>query len=396
MAVATVRRRVLLVVNAEWYFVSHRLGLARALKAQGYEVVVAASVEREAQDVIEGEGFRFVALNLRRRSTGPRQELRTLAEFYRLYRHERPDLVHHVSIKPVVYGSLAAKAVGVPAVINAITGLGTAFGRPGLRGSALRWGLTVACRAAFAGRRTRVIFQNPDDLTWFVRRGVVASERALLIRGAGVDVNRFRPAPGPAGAPIVMLASRLLWDKGVGEFVEASRRLKESGLACRFVLVGVPDDENPNSIPLEVIRGWQAESIVEWWGLRDDMASVLQSASVVALPSYREGLPKVLLEAAACGRALIATDVPGCREVVSDGDNGLLVPPRDPVALAAAIDRLLRHGELRARMGERSRAIVVSGFSEDQTIEATLAVYRELLGDGHDLTAVAWHNVRGH
>ena len=149
-------------------------------------------------------------------------------------RHERPDLVHHVSIKPVVYGSLAAKAVGVPAVINAITGLGTAFGRPGLRGSALRWGLTVVCRAAFAGRRTRVIFQNPDDLTWFVRRGVVASERALLIRGAGVDVNRFRPAPGPAGAPIVMLASRLLWDKGVGEFVEASRRLKESGLACRI------------------------------------------------------------------------------------------------------------------------------------------------------------------
>lgn len=375
-------RRVLIVVNAEWYFVSHRLALARALQTHGYDVVIAAGVERGADRVITGEHLRFVTLDLRRRSLGPLQEWRTLWALYRLYRKERPDLVHHVTIKPIVYGSLAAKAAGVPAIINAITGRGAAFAQPGLRGTVLRWTLLAACRFAFAGKRTRVVFQNPEDLESFVRRRIIPAGRSVLIRGAGVDVDLFRPAPVPDGAPIIVLASRLLWEKGIAEFVDASRRLKTRGVTCRFVLVGVPDDENPHAVPRDVLERWQAEGVVEWWGLRDDMPHVLQSATVVALPTtYPEGVPKILLEAAACGRPIVAADVPGCREIVVDGSNGLLVPPRNAEALADAIETLLRQPELRVRMGANGRDLAVAEFSESRTIAATLAVYRELLGE---------------
>src|SRR5215510_2326268 len=264
------KRRILMVINAEWYFLSHRLALPQALQAQGYEVLIAASVERNAQALIESHGLRFLPLDLRRRSTGLRQELRTLLDLCRLYRLHRPDLVHHVTMKPIIYGSLAARVTGVPAVINAITGLGSAFQRPGLRGALLRRGLTRACQVAFRSPRTRLIFQNPDDLAWFVRRGLVDEKRVILIRGAGVDIDRFQPGREPSGVPLVVMASRLLWDKGVGEFVGAARRLRSIGLSCRFALVGAPDDENPNSIPVRTLDDWQRQGIVEWWGFQSD------------------------------------------------------------------------------------------------------------------------------
>jgi glycosyltransferase involved in cell wall biosynthesis len=270
----------------------------------------------------------------------------------------------------------------VPAVINAVTGRGAAFAQPGLVGTLLRWALIAACRLAFAGKRTKVIFQNPEDLASFVQRGVVPDARAVLIRGAGVDIDVFRPAPVPDGIPIVVLAARLLWEKGIAEFVEASRQLKRRGVACRFVLVGVPDDENPHAVPKDSLERWQAENLVEWWGLRDDMPRVLQSATLVALPTtYPEGVPKILLEAAACGRPIVAADVPGCREIVEHGGNGLLVPPGDAKALADAINELLEHPESRARMGARGRELAVAEFSAARTIAETLAVYRDLLGE---------------
>ena len=374
-------RRILIVVNAEWYFVSHRLALARALHAQGYEVVVAAGVERGAERAIVDEGLRFVPIDLRRRSLGIRQEFRTLSALYALYRKERPDLVHHVTLKPIVYGSLAAKAAGVPVVINAITGFGAAFAQPGLRGSLLRRVLTGACWFASTGKRTRVIFQNPEDLAAFVNRGVVRADRAVLIRGAGVDLDRFCPAPEPDGIPIVVLASRLLWEKGIAEFVEASRILRSRNVACRFVLVGVPDEQNPNAVPRCALEAWHLEGIIEWWGLRDDMPEVLRSSAVVALPTtYPEGVPKILLEAAASGRAIVASDVPGCREIVRDGRTGLLIPVRDPAALATAVQKLIEDAGLRGRMGAQGRELAVAEFSEAGTIAATLAVYAELLG----------------
>lgn len=369
-----------MVINADWYYWSHRRSLAKALQAAGYEVTVATAVERGYQQAIEADGVRFVPLRLRRRSTAIRKEVASVFELYRLYRREKPDLVHHITIKPVLYGSLAARAAGVPAIVNTIPGLGYMFVGSGLPAAIRRRVASAAYRVALSGRRTRVILQNPDDFALFTGKKLVAPERATLIRGSGVDVRRFVPSPTPPGVPIVLLAARLLWDKGVGDLVQAARLLKASHAQCRVVLVGAPDQENPNSVSTTDLERWQAEGVVEWWGIRNDMPEVLRSASIVVLPSYyREGVPKILLEAAAAGRPIVTTDMPGCREAVHNGENGLLVPPHSPQDLASAIRTLLQDPELRARMGTRSRIIAETEFSEDRVLRETLAVYRELL-----------------
>jgi glycosyltransferase involved in cell wall biosynthesis len=374
--------RILLVTNADWYFWSHRLPLARALQTLGCGVTVAAAAERGYGAAIEGAGFQFHPLRLRRRSTAVHRELQTVLELYRLYRQERPDLVHHITIKPILYGSVAAGWAGVPAVVNTIPGLGYTFSGSGPGRLLLQGVVSLAYRVALSGRRTRVIFQNPDDHQQFVSRGVVPSDRCVVIRGSGVDIFTFSPLPEPPGPPVVLLASRLLWDKGVEEFVSAARELRGRGCTCRMVLVGSPDRENPRSVTPADIAAWQGEGTIEWWGHRDDMPGVLGQSTIVVLPSYyREGVPKILLEAAACGRPVITTDVPGCREAVVDGKSGLLVPPRDPLALADAIVLLLRDAKLRAAMGARGRAMVEAEFSEERVVSETLGVYRELLGD---------------
>ena len=371
---------ILIVVNAEWYFWSHRLPLARALRDHGCQVIIAAAVERGYQQAIEKEGFRFFRLQLRRQSSNPWREIVNLLELFRLYRKQRPDLVHHITIKPVLYGSLAAKAACVPLVINTIPGLGYLFLQTGLRGSILRYVASSAYRLALSGKHSHVIMQNPDDLRMFVSKKLVPVDRVTLIRGSGVNIHEFVPSPEPPGLPVVLFTGRLLWDKGLQELVEASRLLKKDGIRCRVVIVGVPDPENPNSVSEETVRAWQMEGIIEWWGLRNDMPKVLSLSAIVVLPSYREGVPKFLLEAASAGRPIITTDVPGCRETVVQGENGLLVPPRDPVALSRAIRTLVCNSNLRKEMGIRSREIAVSGFSEERIIEETLNVYRTLLG----------------
>lgn len=373
--------KVLIVVNAEWYFWSHRLALAKALQSLGFEVIVAAAVERGYQSAIEQEGFRFVTLHLQRRSTVPWQEVGTLKDLFRLYSRERPDIVHHVTIKPVIYGSLAAKAAGVPAIINAITGLGYTFLEQGFGGGVIRTAISGIYKLALSGQRVRVIFQNSDDQTEFISRGIVPYERTVLIRSSGVDHRIFSPESRPAGTPLIVLASRLLWDKGLGELVEAARLLKRRGIEGRVVIVGIPDDENPKSVPVSVLEKWQSESLVEWWGLRNDMPDVLRMASIAVLPSYREGVPRFLLEAAATGLPIVTTDVPGCREVVRHGENGFMVPPRNTEALAQALETLLCDSVLRERMGARSREIAIAEFSEDRVIRETMVVYRDLLGN---------------
>jgi len=374
--------RILMVVNIEWYFRSHRLGLAKALAANGFDVTVAASVERGEADAILREGIRFLPLRLRRRSTNPLRELMTIAELVRLYRRERPDLVHHVTVKPILYGSLAARFAGTPAQINAIPGLGYLFLGRGIRGRLRRRFAMRAYKWALGGQRSRTVFQNAEDRQLFVQEGVVPESQAILIRGAGVDLRKFVPRPEPEGPPRLILASRLLWDKGVEDFVEAVRCLRRQEIACRAVLVGKPDTENPHCLPIDVLHQWEAEGLVELWGHQTEMPSVLSQAAVVVLPTfYPEGLPKILLEAAASGRAIVATDVPGCREVVRPGENGLLVPPHDPAALAAALASLLADPERRASMGRLGRARAEAEFSEEHVFAQTLAVYQDLLGN---------------
>lgn len=373
------RPRVLIVVNVDWYFWSHRLALARRLRAEGYDVVVVAAEERGFRQRIEQDGFRFLPLRLQRASTNPFRELWTCVQLWRIYRAERPDLVHHVSIKPVLYGSIAARLAGRPAVVNAVTGLGYTF-LPGVRRSPLGRITGALYRIACSGDRTIMLFQNPDDLEALVSAGLVPPARCALVRGSGVDVARFHVTPLPVGTPVVLLAGRMMWDKGVGTFVEAARALRRDGVDLRAVLVGIPDEQNPNAVPLETLRAWHAEGAVEWWGLRDDMPAVLASATIVVLPStYPEGVPKILIEAAASGRAIVATDAPGCREIARHGVNATLVAPGDAAALAGAIKGLLADPGALETYGAAGRALAVAEFSEETVLTETLAVYHRLL-----------------
>jgi glycosyltransferase involved in cell wall biosynthesis len=373
--------RLLFVVAEDWYFCSHRLHIALAARDAGFDVVVATRVRAEGGDAarITAAGLRLHPIGMSRGRLNPWRELLSVLELLRVYRRERPDLVHHVAVKPVIYGSLAARLAGVPRVVNALAGLGFLFSSISLKARLLRPLATLAYRLLLGGPKQVLILQNADDRELFVRRGLVSAAATRLIRGSGVDTDRYAPRPEPDGPPLVALPARLLRDKGVAEFVAAARLLKTGGVAARFALIGDVDPENPASIGREQLAAWQAEGVVEVWGHRDDMPEVLAGCALVCLPSYREGLPKILLEAASCGRAIVATDVPGCREIVVDGDNGLLVPPRDAPALAAALATLLGDPALRRSMGERGRQRVLAEFAAERVAAATLAVYRELL-----------------
>jgi glycosyltransferase involved in cell wall biosynthesis len=364
--------RALFLVNCDWFFVSHRMALGEALRDAGFEVTVAAQ-QSEAHEVLQKAGLRFVPMPFEPGGRDPAHEARTSAAVLQLYRRERPDLVHHVTIKPVLYGSLAARATRIPAVVNAISGLGYVFiERPGdrLPQRALRAAVKATYRVALANPRARTIFQNPDDQGTFEGAGLIAPGRSVLIRGSGVDLARFPASPLPQGPPLVLLPARMLWDKGVGEFVEAARALRPRFPLARFVLVGSADTQNPAGIPRDTLARWQEEGVVEWWGHRKDMPQVLAQAHLVVLPSYREGLPLALAEAASCGRACVTADVPGCREVVRHGSTGWLVPVRDASALASAIAEALDAPDELARRGQAGRALA----------EQTLALYRSLLG----------------
>jgi len=365
--------KLLFVVTKDWYFVSHRLPLAVAARAAGFEVTVATRVGAHDETILAA-GIRLIPFTLSRRGGNPLYEVAALV---RLYRRERPDIVHHVALKPVLYGALAARLARVPAQVNAVAGLGWLFTsakgmtriiRPAVRRT-LAWLLNA--------RGSLTIVQNPDDRDLLIRSHLPES-RLRLIRGAGVDTAAFYPVPEPSGTVCIVLVARMLWDKGVGEFVEAARLLTQAGVNARFVLVGDPDPDNPASVPESTLRAWHGQNGVEWWGHRDDMPAVFHAAHFACLPSYREGLPKSLLEAAACGLPIVTTDAPGCREIVRDGDNGFLVPVRDAQALAIALRGLIDNPVLRAEMGLRSREIVLAEFSREQVIAETLAVYQEL------------------
>jgi glycosyltransferase involved in cell wall biosynthesis len=302
-----------------------------------------------------------------------------LLEVASLYLREKPDVVHQVSVKPILYGTMAARLCGTPAVVNALTGLGYVFVTETLMARLLRAGICAAYRLTLSKAGSKLIFQNADDLELFVGRGLVPRERTVLIRGSGVDVAHFTPRPEPAGVPLVVLPARMLWDKGVGEFVEAARALRAEGTQARFALVGDPDFDNRAAIPAAQLARWKAEGAVECWGHREDMREVYAQAHVVCLPSYREGLPKALMEAAAAGRPLVAADVPGCREVVRHEETGLRVPARDAAALARALRRLIEDEPLRRRLGARARRAAVEELSQELVCERTLGVYRALL-----------------
>jgi len=360
------------------------LPIARAARNAGFEVLIATRVDQH-KERIKNEGFKLIPIGLERRSKNIFKEVLSIFEIVKIYRREKPDIVHHVAVKPVLYGSWAGRIAGISGVVNALAGLGFIFVAQGWKASVLRRLMVFAYRSAFLARNTIGIFQNPEDLKLFIDARIVKSEKAVLIRGSGVDPSRFIPLPEPEGVPVIVLASRMLWDKGVGEFVDAARQLRKDGENFRAVLVGSPDPENPASIPEETLRRWHTEGIVKWWGYRDDMPEVLSETHIVALPTtYGEGVPKVLIEAASCGRAIVATDVPGCREIVRNNENGFLVPPKDLKSLTASLKILIKDPNLRAKMGARGREIVEAEFSEKIVVKQTMEVYERLLSQKRD------------
>jgi len=372
---------LLFLITEDWYFWSHRLDLARAARDSGWKVLIATRVTDHGKR-IEDEGFKLIPIRFVRRSRNPIREMFTIHELIRLYRQERPNVVYHVAMKPIIYGSWAARYARIPAVVNAFAGLGHVFIDNELGSAFSRFVLVRMLRHVLALPDSRVIFQNEEDLEQLIQSRVVKPDQSIVIRGAGVDTSKFSPSPECDGDPVVILPSRMLWNKGVGEFVAAARILKKQNGKTRYILVGMVDKENPSHIPESRILAWQEEGVIEWWGHREDMPSVLGSSHVVVLPTYYgEGLPKVLLEAASCGKPIVATQMRGVRDIVRDRENGLLVPPRDSQSLAKAIGMLVEDPALRAQMGYRGREIVVKDFSIQKIAEQTLALYRGLLRD---------------
>lgn len=374
----TGRPRLLYLITEDWYFWSHRLDLARAARDAGFDVTIATRVTDHGKQIQE-EGFHLIPISLFRRSRNPLRELSAIAELVGIYRCVRPHLVHHVAMKPILYGSLAAWVAQVPATLNAFAGLGYLFTNSERQRGGLHWLMTAALRSAIGRSGSTVLFQNEADRDELVQTGIVRRSHTRVIAGSGIDVTAFSVKPSPQGTPLVVLPSRMLWDKGVGEFVQAARILKGKGVDARFVLVGRCDEDNPADIGWEQLSRWVGEGTIEWWGHRNDMSAVYEGATLVVLPSYREGLPKVLLEAAACGKAIIATDVPGCRDIVQDEVNGVLVPPRDSSTLAMSIANLLLDPHARETMGVRSREMAVAKWAGPKISEQMLGLYHELL-----------------
>jgi glycosyltransferase involved in cell wall biosynthesis len=370
--------KILFLTTDDSTFWSHRLALAREAKNEGAEVVIMTAVGKFCSR-LEKEGFRVIPWNISRRSMSPLRELRSLLEVIQAYRSEQPDLVHHVALKPIVHGSIAARLQNDIPAANTITGLGPVFMNSNLRMALLRLLLTTILKRVLKTSNCRVICQNEADKDLLIERGISLREKTVLIPGFGVDINRFVPLPEPAGITVVMLPARILWEKGIREFVAAAEELRSRNVPVRMVLVGAPDENNPGCVPKEQIEAWVRSGAIEWWGHIEDMPSVLCQSHIVCLPSYGEGLPKILLEAAACARPIVTTCVSGCSAVVDHGVNGLLIPVKDAPAIVAAVLTLAKDRDLRERMGAEGRARIVRDFSDAQSSRKIIAVYLELL-----------------
>ncbi len=371
--------KILYVVNEAQFFLSHRLPLGLEAQARGYEVVVVTAPDT-GEEQLARHGFRHVAVPMSRSGFVLRQEFSTYQAMKRIYLAEQPDLVHHVTIKPVIYGSFAARTTGVGAVVNAVPGMGFVFSRRGMRASILRSLVNLLYRLAFSHANMRVIFQNGEDLRGFLGHAIVRRENTVLIRGSGVDLDNFHPSVEPAGPITFTLVARMLRDKGLFEFAQAGAIARQQHPDWRFQLAGGVDPGNPTSLTEAELHDLESQYGVEWLGHCEDVAQLLEASHVVCLPTfYREGVPKTLLEAAAAGRPMIVSDIAGCREVVTDGVTGLLVPAREVQSLAKAMLLMGEDEVLRSRCGRAARDKAEAVFSVGDVVEHTFRVYDELL-----------------
>ncbi len=376
------KRKLLFVVNVDWAFLSHRLPIALEALQQDYEVHI-ATLLTDKLTVLQSHGFVVHPLSMDRSGENLWAIGKTIWQIFRVFKLVKPNVVHLVSIKPVLLGGLAARLARVPAVVVAVPGLGFVFVAKGVKAAIRRWLVSGLYGLTLGHRNLRVIFQNPDDKACLARLVHLSDRNVTMIRGSGADLSQYRVMPLPTGAPVVVLAARLLVDKGVREFVQSANILRERGLLAqdaRFVIVGQPDLASPTSLHPDELAQWTEEGVVELWGHRTDMPQVMAAAHIVVLPSYYgEGLPKVLIEAAACGRVVVTTNHPGCRDAIEPGVTGVLVPLRDAVALANAIQELLSDPVRCATMGQAGRELAESAFDVRQVVAVHLQIYQELM-----------------
>ena len=347
-------KKLLFIVNVDWFFISHRLPIAIEAMHKGYEVHIATTIT-DRLDILLDKGLIVHPINLHRSQSGIIAITSEFLEIFSLVRKISPDIAHLVTIKPVLLGGLVTRLLRTPSVVSAISGLGFVFTNNGFTTWLQRKVVSVIYRLALGHSNQRVIFQNNDDKKRLSKLTRLSLDNSTVIQGSGVNLYLYKLLPLPNGLPIVLLAARLLVDKGVREFVQAAELVNKNKMRARFVLVGEIDKFNPASIQEQELSMWKESSSVELWGYRNDMENVLSNATIVVLPSYREGFPKILVEAASCGRVIITTDVPGCRDAIEKDVTGLLVPVRNARALAKAVSQLLNDPNLCKKMGIAGR-----------------------------------------
>ena len=383
--------KVALVANTGWYLHNFRRGLIRQLQRDNHEVVVICPWDQYVENLRE-LGVRWISWNINRRGMNPFSDLQMTRKLAKIYRQERPDVVHHFTVKCVLYGTLAARLTGVAGVVNAITGLGhlaisNRFRTRFLRPFMMRWWAW-----SLGGPNVRAMFQNKDDLAYLARYGTKLVANATVVGGSGVDLERFSPALTNADfsqPTTVLFAGRLIQEKGIREFVTAATQVRQSLPDVRFVVCGRVDPGNPSSICEDELNAWKQQCEIDFVGHVERLEDRIRAADVVVLPSYREGTPRILLEAAACAKPVIASDVPGCREAVDDRETGYLVPSRNVTALVKAILDLLGDRDLCAELGQAGRARMEALFDEGEVVRQTLDTYHQLLGTKSVSTAGA-------
>ena len=369
---------IIFVVNAPEFFLSHRLPLALEARKSGFQVHVATADGPQVRD-IQSIGFTHHVVPFERSGQNPVNELGTLLRLVKLFRSVKPTLVHLITIKPVLYGGIAARLAGIESVVSAVSGLGTVFLAESAVARFRRDLVTLLYRAAFKQKHLAVIFQNSDDRNVLLNLKALKDDQARVIRGSGVIIADYPFFPEPDGKTVVVMAARLLKDKGVFEYVEAARLLHGRGVEVEMRLIGALDPGNSTSVTQQQLDAWETDNHVKLLGFRTDIAAQYAKANIVCLPSYREGLPKSLIEAAACGRAVITTDVPGCRDAITPGVTGLTVPVKDAVALANAIQTLIIDPELRNDMGQAGRALARDAFAIETIVEKHMNIYRDVI-----------------
>lgn len=368
-------KKILYIVNVDWFFISHRLPIALAAINDGYEVHLACGIT-DRQEELEELGLIIHPLSITRSGTSFFKEFKVIKELNDIVKNVIPNTVHFITIKGAIYGGLVTRFKKIKNRVASISGLGFVFIDEGIKARMIRFIVTKLYRLALNSSNTTVIFQNSNDQDIFIKNKIIKPKQSLIIRGSGVDLNQFAALPEQQGVKIIMFLARLLKDKGLIEFCEAARMLKKSGFSGRFVLVGDVDLDNPNSVTQTELSHYTDTGIVEHWGYSSEVANTIAKSHIMVLPSYREGLPKSLLEAAACGRAVITTDVPGCRDAIEPDVTGLLVKVKDYEDLAKAIQRLLNNDDLRTQFGIAGRNLAEECFSIDDVVARHLIIYR--------------------